>query len=269
MSLPIVVSLCDFSGSWARPFADLGYPVVCVDPKHGWVDHGGAGYTVGALDTGKTREIDGVGLGLGMTAAAFASRVSAEGTRWIADLLELPCDVTIWGVLAAAPCTDFASSGARWFAAKDADGRTAASVSIVRDCLRVVEVCRPTWWVLENPVGRIQSCVPELGAPLLRFDPCDYAGHAADPASNAYTKRTALYGSFSPDLQHSRVEPVMYEKTKADGTVTRGSWMWATLGGKSERTKELRSNTPDGFATAFAEAQDWAYGPDFCPSVAA
>ena len=34
----------------------------------------------------------------------------------------------------------------------------------------------------------------------------------------------------------------------------RGSWQWAKLGGKSERTKRLRSQTPRGFALAFAEA---------------
>lgn len=40
----------------------------------------------------------------------------------------------------------------------------------------------------------------------------------------------------------------------------RGSWMWANLGGKSERTKELRSITPMGFSRAFATAQieNWA-----------
>ncbi len=38
-----------------------------------------------------------------------------------------------------------------------------------------------------------------------------------------------------------------------------GSWLWAKLGGKTERTKELRSVTPQGFALAFASRQVLTY----------
>jgi hypothetical protein len=48
----------------------------------------------------------------------------------------------------------------------------------------------------------------------------------------------------------------MIEKRRKDGSVVRGSWMWANLGGKSERTKALRSKTPQGFARAFAAIQE-------------
>lgn len=264
---PVVLSLCDHSGAWSQPYVDLGYLVLRVDPKHAAIDHGGSGYTVGEAGSGLVERMPDGGFGLGLTAGALASRMEEEGGYYLDNLLApyyqqygYDC-CEVWGVLIAAPCTDFASSGARWFAAKDADGRTADSVSIVRDCLRVKDAAQPDWWVLENPVGRIQRCVPELGDPLMRFDPCDYAALAVHPEREAYTKRTALYGEFNADLPTGyAMEPVYYYKTSKSGKVLRGSWMWAKLGGKSERTKELRSVTPTGFSRAFAAAQQRKYG---------
>lgn len=74
---------------------------------------------------------------------------------------------------------------------------------------------------------------------------------AEDPEADRYTKRTGIWGNVTRPCENPR-EPVMFEKRRADGRVVRGSWMWANLGGKSERTKELRSMTPRGFARAFA-----------------
>lgn len=45
------------------------------------------------------------------------------------------------------------------------------------------------------------------------------------------------------------VKPKVYTNSKGQ----KGSFMWAKLGGKSERTKALRSATPEGFASAFCE----------------
>ena len=88
-------------------------------------------------------------------------------------------------------------------------------------------------WCLENPVGRLKRW---LGEPAMYFDPCDYG----DP----YTKKTCLWGNFNHPVKY-RVEPIK--------VCSQGSWI-QTLGGKSERTKELRSTTPEGFAQAFYEA---------------
>ena len=258
----VILSLCDYSGAWSRPFIEPGCIVVRVDPKHDpEADQQGTGYTVGAGGSGRLTAMPDGGYGLALTAGALADILADEGGYYLDSLLwriYAPlgydcCEVA--GVLIAAPCTDFAGSGARWWKAKDRDGRTAASISIVRDCLRVVEHTQPDFWVLENPVGRLGKLVPELGPWVLKFDPCDYAGWADDPDSEAYTKATCLWGRFNPALKLAPRQPVMIEKTRKDGTIVRGSWMWATLGGKSERTKELRSVTPQGFARAFAEAQ--------------
>ncbi len=157
------------------------------------------------------------------------------------------------GLIAAVPCTDFAASGARWWKDKDnapaawhkdivADNQTDQSVFMVHAVLLIVEFLKPKFWCIENPVGRIHKLVPEIGKAKMYFNPSDFG----DP----YTKKTALYGEFNTDLKKTPVEP------------TEGSKMHRMYGGKSERTKAMRSITPKGFAKAFFEANsnfpdDW------------
>ena len=231
----VLLSLFDYTGAWSRPFEEAGWTVVQVDLKHGHDVH------------------------------AFTAR------GLYADFQGYE---SIDGILAAPPCTDFACSGAAHFAAKDADGRTSASVRLVYQALRTVELFKPDFWALENPIGRLPRLVPELGARSLVFDPCDFAGYT-DPSADdldrldslrgvvergerlsaesvelvkhvgAYTKRTVLWGRFKAPTPH-RIEPVR--------CTAQGSWLQA-LGGSSERTKAERSVTPAGFARAFCEAQ--------------
>jgi hypothetical protein len=113
------------------------------------------------------------------------------------------------------------------------DGRTLESMGVVLACLRIIAMCKPEWWALENPVGRLKYW---MGKPNFKFDPCDFG--------DAYTKRTYLWGCFLEPVKHP-VEPVRVS--------SQGSWLMR-MGGKSDRTKELRSVTPPGFARAFFEA---------------
>lgn len=148
------------------------------------------------------------------------------------DILDMqPSDIPspVHGILAAPPCTDFASSGAQYWPAKDLDGRTQASLALVDKTLEFIEYHKPQWWALENPVGRLAKLRPQLGQPWY-FQPYWFG--------DAYTKKTGLWGTFNSELPQSPVEP------------DPKSWLMQ-LGGKSERTKELRSMTPLGFALAF------------------
>ncbi len=152
------------------------------------------------------------------------------------------------GILAAPPCTHFTVSGSQYWAAKDMDGRTAENLRLVMRVLDVVDMCpNLRFWMMENPVGRLPQWIgrPERIEGRYTFDPCDYAGYALDPAEDQYTKKTCMWGKFRLPPKR-RLEPVMH--TTADGK--RGSWMWAKLGGKSEKTKELRATTPLGFSKA-------------------
>ncbi len=133
----------------------------------------------------------------------------------------------IRGILAAPPCTHLASSGARWWASKG-ESALLESLAIVDACLRAVAIYNPTFWALENPVGRLAKY---LGPPALMFDPCDYG----DP----YTKRTCLWGRFNAPA-YRPVEP------------TQGSRMHRLP--PSPDRAALRSVTPGGFSRAFMEA---------------
>ncbi len=139
------------------------------------------------------------------------------------------------GILAAVPCTAYALSGARWWPQKDSDGTTDYFDAITRRTLEIIDYFRPglKFWVIENPIGRIASRVPELKKyRLLTFNPCEFG----DP----YTKKTVLYGEFRPWLTRRPVMP------------TEGSKMHKIPPGPNRAS--LRSETPMGFAYSFFNA---------------
>ena len=141
----------------------------------------------------------------------------------------------VHGILAAPPCTDFAVSGAQYWKQKDADGRTQKGLELVDKMLEIINHFKPDFWAVEQPVGRLPRLRPALGAPWY-FQPCDFG----DP----WIKKTAVFGKFNRPKK-TPCAPVR--------ACDAGSWLMR-LGGKSERTKELRSATPPGFARAFFEA---------------
>lgn len=148
------------------------------------------------------------------------------------DVRLLECPGKVYGVLAAPPCTVFANSGARWPRTTE---DMLEGLSVLDACLRIIAITKPVFWALENPIGKLKRY---LGEPRMMFNPCDFG----DP----YTKRTCLWGTFIP--------PVGLFTTTEAVAPTEGSKMHALYGGKSERTKELRSVTPLGFAKAFFES---------------
>lgn len=147
-------------------------------------------------------------------------------------LITLPDDVRLWqfteqvhGILAAPPCTVFCRSGQRW---KRSEEDKLAALSVVDACLRFVQVCKPHWWALENPVGTLWRW---LGKPVFYFDPCDFG--------DAYTKKTCLWGNFNPPKK-TPVVPILKDHI-------------ANLPPTKDRAA-IRGITPLGFAKAFFEA---------------
>lgn len=190
----LILSLCDFTGNWARPYADAGYGVRLVDLQHG------------------------------------------QDVR----LLEHPGE-PVHGILAAPPCTAFSSAGA-WTWQKKGEAGLLEGLAVVDACLRAVAVCRPVWWALENPAGRLRRW---LGPAAWSFDPCDFG----DP----YTKRTYLWGNFIPPA------PLFCEQARR--AVRPEPLSPCGSAGASDRTTRLagsnkvgRSATPAGFARAFFQA---------------
>ena len=216
----IIVSLCDYSGNWPKPFSDAGYTVLLFDLKHG-------------DDVIEYRKVIGAIINVMNSFAIYG------------DTPE------IVGIMAAPVCTDFSVSGAQYWEAKDADGRTALSLALVDGCLAVInyfDQCENLeFWVLENPVGWLPKLRPGLKSWWWGyFQPHDYAGWLEDPRAEAYTKKTGLWGRFEGFRQFEKSVPPIR-------SCSQGSWI-QKLGGKSEKTKELRSKTPLGFARAFFEA---------------
>ena len=142
-----------------------------------------------------------------------------------------------YGIIIQPPCTHFASSGGRWWAGKGPQALL-DGLALVDACLRTVAIYNPEWWVLENPIGRLSQY---LGKPQFTFNPCEYAGWADNPDAEAYTKRTCLWGTFTPP-EKKPVEPVL------------GSIMHTKYGGTAEDKHGKRSITPTGFARAFFQA---------------
>jgi Site-specific DNA methylase len=153
--------------------------------------------------------------------------------------IDLPTDVRLlhfpWGIhgiLAAPPCTMFCRM--RMCRGEPTQDQFREALSVVDACLRLVAVCRPSWWALENPQGYLSRW---LGPPQLRFDPFEYG----DP----WTKRTWVWGNFRlPLATMAAVAPVdsWVRKHGPDGQT-----------GIAKGTAEA-SRTPPGFAQAFFEA---------------
>lgn len=145
------------------------------------------------------------------------------------------------GLLFAVPCTDYALSGSRHFKQKDIDGRTDASQILVEKTKEIIDWFQESgclrFWVIENPMTRIHTLNPWMGKVKFKFNPCDFAGYGFE--NERYNKATWLFGDFKNPIK-KRIEPL--EKANPG---------WKKLGGKSERTKELRSITPIGFSLAF------------------
>lgn len=147
-----------------------------------------------------------------------------------------PLPNKIYGILASIPCTDYALSGARWFKHKD----TTYSDSLVNRVRDLIWNYNPVFWCVENPMSRIHKLHPWLGEVKFKFNPCDFAGYGFP--EDRYNKQTWLWGHFNNPIE-KRLEPLSKEFPG-----------YINLGGKSERTKELRSITPLGFAYAFYES---------------
>jgi hypothetical protein len=138
------------------------------------------------------------------------------------DVRSVPVQENVYGILAAPPCTVFATAGNRWPRTQD---QIRDALSVVDACLRIAVACRPRFWALENPTGKLRRY---LGPPRFAFNPCDFG----DP----YTKRTLLWGNFN----FPKLSPVYPSE---------GSKMHHRV-----RDPAKRAITPEKFAKAFMEA---------------
>ena len=229
----VVLSLFDYTGTSGQPWADAGYTVLNCDIQH------------------QPERVDGNMRFVGWDATDKGDRAWAKTVR--ADFVSM-----------FPPCTDLASSGARhWHAkaARDPDFQKKA-MDLVLWGVEIAETIGCPWY-LENPRGRVSTLWRK---PDFTFDPCDYGKYLEPdephplwpdyiPAQDAYTKLTCIWhgGGFVVPPKRP-VDPICEQSVRKDGRITKSNTAWKKLGGKSLKTKNIRSATPRGWAKAVFES---------------
>lgn len=177
----------------------------------------------------------------------FANLLLDSGYNTVSVDLKLGVDIMTFDykkynnvcfIIAHPPCTEFAVSGARWWANKPKE-LLQQSITLVNKTLEIIDYHKPKVFFVENPIGRISKCVPRLNQlDKYIFNPYEFAGYSDE--SEAYSKKTVLYGKFNNPIKKPLPNLL-------------GSKMWS-LGWVTEKVQEERSITPIGFAKAFVKS---------------
>lgn len=237
-----VVSLFDLSGNMLRPWAFGGHTCYAFDL---------------AQQNERVEEYSGGG-------KIIFLRSDLNDNS---ELLYIICKLNPYILFGFPPCTHLAVSGAKHFYSKLLDNVNFQEEAV--DLCRTVELvgeCCSCPWMLENPVSMLASL---WRSPDYYFDPRDYGGYLSDndihprypeyiPPRDAYTKMTCVWSGNNFIMPPKRPVPALVVVREDGGT---GSLAFAKLGGKSTRTKEIRSETPRGFAWASYESNRHTFSP--------
>jgi hypothetical protein len=100
----------------------------------------------------------------------------------------------IYGIIANPPCTEFSIAKGYNATRNLQDG-----LFLVKECLRIISIASPKFWVIENPAtGLLKNF---LGKPQFTYEPWQYG--------TPYTKKTALWGVFNiPPIKYHNWEEV-------------------------------------------------------------
>ena len=229
MSKGIVLSLYDFTGEALRPWADAGYECYAFDIQHPVEGRKEGNITYRHADLHKQ-----------VTYWSLLKEFGDSG------------DLVVFG-MAFPVCTDMAVSGAAHFKAKAERNPSFQmdAVGYAVDCVAFFEDLGVPYFI-ENPVSVLATLWRK---PDHRFHPYEYGEYLDDHEAvhprwpdyiadrDAYTKKTCLWtgGGFVMPTKIPTCKPTGY------------STQHLKLGGKSQRTKDIRSATPRGFAKAVCE----------------
>jgi len=198
----IVVSGFDLTGNMVKPWAEAGYTCYCVDIQH---------------PEGET--VDGNIIYVGV-----------DIRRWLP-----PYGKQIIFQSFFPPCTDLATSGARWFKEKGLP-RLVDALDLFCVAIRLAEWSAAPF-IIENPVSTVSNYWRK---PDYIFNPNEYAGYLGGE-DDTYTKRTCLWTGNGFIMPSQKPLPP-----------TKGSMMYQIPPGVDRAN--LRSKTPIGFARAVFEA---------------
>jgi len=234
MTKGIVLSLYDFTGEALKPWAEAGYHCYAFD-----IQHPSDELVIQKFDSG-----------------GFIRYVNADLHKLdvIASLQSTFTGRDVVFGMAFPVCTDLAVSGAAHFERKravDPEFQIRAS-NHARWCASLFEALGVPYFI-ENPVSRLSTLWRK---PDYSFHPYEYGEYIPESEAehprwpdyiapkDAYTKKTCLWtgGGFNMPTKRPTQKPDGY------------SQQHLKLGGKSQRTKDIRSATPRGFARAVFEA---------------
>lgn len=216
----IILDLCGGTGSWAKPYKDNGYDVRTLTlPDFNVEEWRDDPQFVGLLQSNK-----------------------------------------VYGILAAPPCTMFSIARNDKTAVEPRDLR--GGMETVQACLDIIHECLYNpyhvsknslkFWALENPgSGYLKRF---LGNPPFFFDPSEYGDN--------HSKNTALWGMFNePKKTTERIKVKPGDENNYVKSVEKFFDQKKHLIPEGYREKTglsmrsvVRSITPQGFATAFYEA---------------
>jgi len=241
MTKGIVISLYDFTGEALKPWADDGYECYAYDIQH---DPHETTTRYSKVNAGGSIEYIHADLhdhnSLNAIHDDFSNRQLMGGPP------------VVFG-MAFPVCTDMAVSGAAHFARKaevNPSFQTEA-VSYAMWCAKLFNSMHIPYFI-ENPVSVLAT---KWRKSDYTFHPFEFGGYIAEDQAehprwpeyiaprDAYPKKTCLWtgGGFVMPW----TDPVQPEEGH--------SKQHLKLGGKSQRTKDIRSATPRGFATAVYE----------------
>ena len=234
----IVVSLYDFTGEAVRPWALAGYECHIYDIQHPYGPHKQRVGSMGGSITTHRKDLH--------RPETFEGLLSEFRNKTVAFGMAFPV------------CTDLAVSGAAWFAkkAKENPHFQTEAVGYAKDCAGFFDALGVPYFV-ENPVSVLST---KWRKPDYSFHPYEYGGYIPDSKAehprwpeyiapyDAYKKKTCLWTGGGFKMPNK--SPVASEAYHGNGYST----TMMKLGGKSQRTKDIRSATPRGFAQAVLEA---------------
>ena len=214
-----VLSLFDFTGIMVDPWRKAGHKVLTVDMKPNEREDHAALWLNDIVNINKLKD-------------------------WKPDI-----------IFSFTPCTDLAVSGAAHFEAKRDKNHyfQEDAMFLFRIADKMAdELCVP--YMTENPVSVASTLWRK---PNCYFHPYEYGGYLPEDdvhpeypeyisARDAYPKKTGIWsgnGFIMPEKKPVYCAPGYSEQ-------------FNKLGGKSERTKTIRSMTPRGFAQAVFEANE-------------
>ena len=234
------IFLYDYTGIMAKPWIEDGYECWCFDGQH---------------KPGIER--DGLHVKVGMW-------FDAHRTDEHVDQIKSMVGDGVVFVFGFPECTYLSCSGARWLYHPDDKAipvnqrrphpahpnrkKLRADAVILAKMVELVGIKFGCRWALENPTSQLSSLFRK---PDFRFNPCDFGWYLPPddvnpiypeiyPGQDAYNKETSIWcGNGFVEPMKNPVLPLHKDNPG-----------WKKCGGKSLKTKNIRSATPRGFAKA-------------------